>query len=48
MLISLARVHIAKGDTAKAKSVSRRVRAKYSTLSEYERNEFEEMMKGVK
>ena len=48
MLVSLARVQIARGDTMRAKATARRVRGRISTLTEYERQEFEELMKGVK
>ena len=48
MLVSLARVQIARGDKMRAKATARRVRGRISTLTEYERQEFEELMKGVK
>jgi hypothetical protein len=32
----------------RAKATARRVRGRISTLTEYERQEFEELMKGVK
>ena len=48
MLVSLARVQIARGDKVRAKATARRVRGRISTLTEYERQEFEELMKGVK
>ena len=48
MLITLARVQKAKGDTLKAKMTARSVTRRLSELSEYERQEFEEFMKGVK
>ena len=48
MLITLARVQKAKGDMLKAKMTARSVTRRLSELSEYERQEFEEFMKGVK
>ncbi len=43
MLITLARVQLAKGDKLRAKGTLRKVQARLDELSDYERAEFEEM-----
>ena len=48
MLVSLARVQAARGDTMRAKATARRIRGRISSLTDFERQEFEELMKGVK
>lgn len=45
MLISLARVQLAKGDNSKARTTLRKVNKRVSELSEYEKQEFEELRK---
>ncbi len=48
MLISLARVQMARGDTTRAKVTFRKVNARRNELSEFERREFEELRKDVR
>ena len=48
MFITLARIQKAKGEMAKARGTARRVAGRISELSPYERQDFEEFMKGVK
>ncbi len=48
MLISLARVQIAKGDRQRANMTIRKVRGRAKELSEFELGEFEELCKGVR
>ena len=48
MLISLARVQLAKGDNGKARTTLRKVNKRVSELSEYEKQEFEELRKRAK
>ena len=48
MLVSLARVQIARGDKEHAKLTVRKVRARMTELSEFEKREFEEVAKGAK
>ena len=48
MLISLARVQIAKGDRQRANMTIRKVKGRVKELSEFERGEFEELSKSVR
>ncbi len=48
MLISLARVQLARGDMPRAKTTLRKVNARVKELSEFERREFEELRKNVR
>ena len=48
MLVSLARVQIARGDKEHAKLTVRKVRARMAELSEFEKREFEEVVKSAK
>ena len=48
MLISLARVQIAKGDKLHGKATIRKVQSRVKELSDYERAEFEELQKSVR
>jgi tetratricopeptide (TPR) repeat protein len=48
MLISLARVQLAKCDNSKARTTLRKVNKRVSELSEYEKQEFEELRKRAK
>ena len=48
MLISLARVQIKRGQMLRAKGTMRVVQSRMKELTEYERKEFEELMKSVK
>jgi tetratricopeptide (TPR) repeat protein len=48
MLISLARVQKARGQMKRAKSTMRMVQSRMNELTDYERREFEELMRSVK
>lgn len=48
MLITLARVQFAKGDTLRAKGTLRKVQTRIDELSPYEKQEFEELRKSTK
>ena len=48
MLISLARVQIRRADTQHAKVTIRKVRSRITELSEFEKREFEDVVKGVR
>lgn len=48
MLVTLARVQMAKGDTLRAKGTIRKVMSRIDELSDFERNEFEEFRKNGK
>ncbi len=48
MLITLARVQLARGETARGKGTLRKVNARIGELSEYERREFEELRKSAR
>ena len=48
MLVSLARVQLARKDTLRAKTTLRKVQQRISELSEFERREFEELRKSAK
>ncbi len=48
MLISLARVQLARGDAAHGKTTIRRVQSRIGELSEYEKAEFEELKKSAR
>ncbi len=48
MLVSLARVQIARKDKEHAKMTIRKVRQRIAELSEFEKREFEEVAKGVR
>lgn len=48
MLVSLARVQIARGETARGKGTLRKVQARIDELSDYERAEFEELRKSAR
>ena len=48
MLVSLARVQLAKGDKPRGKGTLRKVAARIDELSDFERREFEEIRKSAK
>ena len=48
MLVTLARVQLARGDTARGKGTLRKVSSRLGELSEYEKEEFEELRKSAK
>jgi Tfp pilus assembly protein PilF len=48
MLISLARVQIKRGQMKRAKSTMRVVQSRMDELTEFERKEFEDLMRSVK
>lgn len=48
MLVSLARVQIARGNKEHAKLTIRKVRARENELSEFEKREFEEVAKSAR
>ncbi len=48
MLISLARVQIARGDSVRGKGTLRKVNARIGELSDFERKEFEELRKSAR
>ena len=48
MLVSLARVQIAKGDRQRANMTLRKVKGRVKELSDFERGEFEELSKSVR
>ncbi len=48
MLITLARVQLARGETARGKGTLRKVNARSKELSDYERREFEELRKSAR
>lgn len=48
MLVSLARVQFAKGDTLHGKATLRKVQSRVKELSDFERTEFEELQKRVR
>ena len=48
MLISLARVQVRRGDMQHAKVTIRKVRSRIKELSEFEKREFEDVVKGVR
>lgn len=48
MLISLARVQVARGDKQRARMTIRKVQGRIKELSEFERTEFEEFVKSVR
>ena len=48
MLISLARIQIAKGDRQRANMTMRKVQGRSKELSEFELKEFEELRKSVR
>jgi tetratricopeptide (TPR) repeat protein len=48
MLVSLARVQIAKGDKGKARVTMRKVQSRIDELSAFEKQEFEELRKGAR
>ena len=48
MLVSLARVQLAKGETQRGKGTLRTVRSRIDELSEFERKEFEELEQSVR
>lgn len=48
MLITLARVQFAKGDTLRAKGTFRKIQSRIDELSDFERQEFEELRKSTK
>lgn len=48
MLITLARIQLARGDRPRGKGTLRKVLSRVDELSDYERKEFEEIRKGVK
>lgn len=48
MLVSLARIQLAKGDRPRGKSTLRKVQSRIDELSAFERKEFEELQKGAR
>lgn len=48
MLVSLARVQVAKGDRQRANMTIRKVQGRIAELSDFERSEFEELKKGAR
>ena len=48
MVIALARVQIARGDSKTGKATLRRVQSRLGELSEYERKEYEELLKNAR
>lgn len=48
MLVSLARVQLARGDTMRGKTTLRKVQSRIKELSDYERDEFEELRKSAR
>lgn len=48
MLVSLARVQLARGDKARGKGTLRKVQSRVGELSEFERGEFEELRKSAR
>ncbi len=48
MLVTLARVQLARGDTARGKGTLRKVSSRLGELSEYEKEEFEELRKSAR
>lgn len=48
MLVSLARVQIAKGDATRGKMTLRKVQSRIKELSDFERREFEDLQKSVR
>jgi Flp pilus assembly protein TadD len=48
MLVSLARVHSLKGDRKTARTTLRKVQSRVGELSEFEKGEYDELMKNVR
>ena len=48
MLVSLARVQVAKGDKQRANMTIRKVQGRIKELSDFEKGEFEELKKSAK